>query len=99
MDILSIEVDTVAWELRVSQKKLQSLRRDLELWAQKSAASKQDITSIHGRLSFMAQVAKPGRIFLHCMVEEMQVVQEMDDRVSLSAEFLAEVHWWRDLLL
>ncbi len=93
--MLGIEVDTIAWELRVSEKKL---RIDLELWAQKSVASKRDIALIHGWLSFVAQVAKPGRIFLHHMVEEMQSVQEMDDQVSLSAKFLAEVHWWRDLL-
>ncbi len=53
---------------------------------------------IHGQLSFVAQVAKPGRIFLHHMVEEMQTVQDMDDHVSLSAEFLAELHWWCNLL-
>ncbi len=98
LDVLGIEVDTIAWELRVSEKKLWALRMDLELWAQKSVASKQDIASIHGRLSFVAQVAKPGRIFLRCMVEEMQMVHEMDNRVPLSAEFLAEVCWWRDLL-
>ncbi len=90
MDVLGIEVDTIAWELRVCQKKLQSLRTDLELWAQKSVALKQDITSIHGQLSFVAQVAKPGRIFLCHMVEEMQTVQQMDDHVSLSAKFLAK---------
>ncbi len=75
-----------------------ALRTDLELWAQKSVASKQDIASIHGRLSFVVQVAKPGTIFLHWMVEEMQTVQGMDDRIFLSAKFLVEVHWWWDLL-
>ncbi len=40
LDVLGIEVDTVAWELRISQKKLQTLMMDLELWAQKSVASK-----------------------------------------------------------
>ncbi len=65
MDVLGIEVDTIVWELRVSEKKLRALKTDLELWAWKLVASKQDIASIHGRLSFVAQVAKPGRIFLH----------------------------------
>ncbi len=96
--MLNIEVDTIIWELRVSEKKLRALRTDLELWAQKSVASKRVIASIHGWLSFVAQVAKLGRIFLHRMVKEMQSVQEMNDLVSLSAEFLAEVRWWRDLL-
>ncbi len=38
LDELSREVDTIAWELRVSKKKLWALRMDLELWAQKLAA-------------------------------------------------------------
>ncbi len=71
MDVLGIEVDTIAWELRVSEKKLHALTTNLELWAQKSVASKRDIASIHGRLSFVAQVSKLGRIFLRRMVEEM----------------------------
>ncbi len=32
------------------------------------------------------------------MVEEMQKVQGMDGHISLSAEFLAEVRWWCNLL-
>ncbi len=32
------------------------------------------------------------------MVEEMQKVHDMDEQVSLSAGFLAEVHWWHHLL-
>ncbi len=63
--MLAIKVDTIAWELTVSEKKPRVLRTDLEHWAQESTALKQDIASIHGRLSFVAHVAKPGRIFLH----------------------------------
>ncbi len=32
------------------------------------------------------------------MVEEMQKVIEMDEGISLPADFLSEVHWWHDLL-
>ncbi len=48
LDVLSIEVDTMDWELRISQMKLQAVEADLELWLQKSVASKQEIASLHG---------------------------------------------------
>ncbi len=98
LPILGIEVDLVAWELRVSKKKLQALSAELQTWANRSATTKREIASLHGQLSFVAQVAKPGWIFLQCMVEEMQKATGMDESISLSADFLSEVRWWRDLL-
>ncbi len=97
LPVLGVEVDTITWEVRIGEKKLQSLRTDLQQWSQKSSALKHEIASIHGHLSFVAQVAKPGQIFLWHMVDEMKV-SDMDARISLSADFMAEVHWWCDLL-
>ncbi len=64
LSVLGIGVDTVAWELRVIKKKLQALSVELQTWSRRSAASKCKIALLHGQLSFMAQVAKPRRIFL-----------------------------------
>ncbi len=40
-------------------------------------------------LSFIAQMAKPGQIFLCQMVDEMKKVSDMDARIPLSADFMA----------
>ncbi len=41
LPVLGIEVDTVAWELRVSEKKLQALSMELQTWASAVARSVQ----------------------------------------------------------
>ncbi len=73
----------MAWELRVSEKKLQALSTELQAWAKRSVTSKREIASLHGQLSFVTQVAKPGQIILS-PVEEMQKVTDVDEGISLS---------------
>ncbi len=50
-------------------------------------------------MSFVAQVAKPGWVFLRRIVDEMQKVHDMDDQITFSSDFLAEVHWRSSLLV
>ncbi len=84
--------------MQIGKDKLRALSTDLQLWSGHQVASKHEITSLHGRLSFVAQVAKPGRVFLHRIMDEMQKVHDMDDQITLSSDFLAEVRWWSRLL-
>ncbi len=83
----------------IGKEKLQTLNTNLQLWSRCQIDSKHKIASLHGCLSFVAQVAKPGWVFLHWIVDEMQKVHDMDDQITLSSNFLAEVHWWCSLLL
>ncbi len=98
LPVLGILVDTVRWELRIEPQKLHSLSEDLAAWDKRRTASIREIASLHGRLSFIAQVVKPGRIFLRRFVEEMKRSTNFDAVVTLSAEFHAELRWWLELL-
>ncbi len=69
---LGIEVDSVAWELCIDPKRLQAILKDLMEWQQCIRAPVRDITLLHGQLSFVVHVVKPGHIFLWCIVEETQ---------------------------
>ncbi len=91
LEVLGVEVDSVACEMWIGKDKLQALSTDLQLWSRRQVASKREIASLHGCLSFVAQVAKPGQVFLHRIVDKMQKVHDIDDRITLSSDFLAKV--------
>ncbi len=61
---LGIKVDSVAWELCIDSRRLETIMKDLLEWKQRTRAPVKDIASLHGQLSFVARVVKPGRIFL-----------------------------------
>ncbi len=91
-------MDTVTWELWIDAEHLQSIMCKLEEWKHWSSASIGDIASLHRHLSFITRVVKPGWIFLHRVIEEMQHADRMDDQVQLSTEFQTELDWWQRLL-
>ncbi len=98
LSALGIEVDTVDWELRIGAQRLAMVMGKLVAWKGRSRASKREIASLHRHLSFIARVVKPGRIFLHRVVEEMESISNSDDFIELSAEFHTELDWWRQFL-
>ncbi len=72
LSVLGIEVDSVAWELCIDPRRLETIMKNLLEWKQHVRATVKDIASLHGQLSFVACVVKPGCIFLWHIVEEMQ---------------------------
>ncbi len=68
--------------------------KDLLEWRQHVRAPVKDIASLHRQRSFVACIIKSGRIFLQCIVEEMQWGQTMESQIQLSDEFFSELDWW-----
>ncbi len=64
LSALGIKVDTIDWELQIGAQRLAMVMEKLLTWKDRSRASKRDIASLHRHLSFIARVAKPGRILL-----------------------------------
>lgn len=59
LTFLGIEIDSVAWELRLPKEKLHNLQGLITQWLDKRKASKQELQSIIGHLAQAASVVKP----------------------------------------
>ena len=60
-----IEIDTVAMELKLPDKKLARLRSELGGWRGRKACRKRELLSLIGSLSHACKVVGPGHPFLH----------------------------------
>ncbi|XP_078000849.1 uncharacterized protein LOC144453431 [Glandiceps talaboti] len=61
MEFLGIILDSIKMEARISEQRLRDTLVELEGWKHRRTASKRDLLSIVGKLSFISRVCKPGR--------------------------------------
>ena len=89
-----IEIDTVAMELRLPDKKLSRLRSELSGWRGRKACRKRELLSLIGSLSHACKVVRPGRPFLRRLIDLSTTVKQLDRCVRLSREARSDMEWW-----
>ncbi len=101
LTFLGIIIDSETSQLRLPLDKLQELRRRLRYWRRSRRSSrprrsgrKRDLLSLIGLLNHAATVVKPGRTFLHSLIDASMTVDSLDHYVHLNARARADVTWW-----
>ena len=64
MVFLGIQFDTVTMTIRLDEERMANLLKELSLWNDRTSASREELQSLVGVLSF-AKVVAPGRTFLN----------------------------------
>jgi hypothetical protein len=98
---LGILFDTVSMTIRLSDEKLHELQEELTLWANKRTASREELQSLIGKLSFAAKVVPTGRTFLRRMIDHTKSLPHTDAASQphpLSSEFQKDALWWRTFI-
>ena len=62
------------------------------------SVTKRDLLSLLGLLHYAATVVRPGRAFLHSLINAATTVQALDHRVHLNSSARADLAWWHTLL-
>ncbi|KAF8986161.1 hypothetical protein BDQ17DRAFT_1436367 [Cyathus striatus] len=66
---LSIELDSVAMEARLSVEKLKFLSSTLQIWQVKSICFLKELQKLVGFLQFCSQVIPRSRTFIHHLID------------------------------
>ena len=101
MLFLGILFDTVAMTIRLSDDKLKDIHDQLALWHDRTAASREELQSLIGVLSFASKVVAPGRTFLRRMIDHLKTLPYSSDSSTqhpLSTAFHMDVQWWRQFV-
>ena len=101
MVFLGILFDTAAMTIRLDDERLAAIHAELTLWHERTAASREQLQSLIGVLSFAAKVVAPGRTFLRRMIDHLKTIPSTADAAAqfpLTAPFMADVQWWRSFL-
>ena len=98
MEYLGIVLDTDLLQARISSDRLEEVLTELLEWRKRKTATKRQILSLIGKLTFVSRVVRPGRTFVRRMISLASKVPHLHHRISLTPEFHLDVQWWLQYL-
>ena len=94
LEFLGITLDTEKFEARLSEEKRLTLIDKLISFQTKKKASKREVLSLIGSLSFACKVVSPGRSFLSRLIKRAYSVTELHYFIRISDSLLQECSMW-----
>ena len=98
IEFLGIIMDTVKWELRISEQRLTDILMELEQWLGRKKATKRELLSLIGKLSFISRVVRPGRTFIRRIINLSKKAKHLHHRLKLTKSCRSDIEWWLDYL-
>lgn len=95
---LGVEFDTLAMTKSVHPERLIEIQDLLRQWLHKTKATKRELQSLLGKLSFVSKCVKNSRIFLMRIIDLLKRLKNNHHRVSLNKEFRKDISWWLDFV-
>ncbi|KAL5486695.1 hypothetical protein EMCRGX_G019209 [Ephydatia muelleri] len=93
LTFLGIVLDTSAKQLRLPPDKLEELTGLIRCWLGRHKATKRELLSLIGKLSFAAKVVPAGRLFLCRLIDLSTTARKLHHHVTLNAEARADIKW------
>lgn len=94
LTFLGIELDSQAMTLRLPEDKLQCFRSELLSFLQRKRASKRQLQSLAGKLSWAAGVVKGGRVFLRRIFNKISTLKHTSHKTMISTDMRDDIIWW-----
>ena len=93
--ILTLIIDTHKGELRLPADKLQRLIQSVSEWANRKSCTRKDLESLVGTLQDAAKVIPSGRSFVRRAINLISTAKHQHHFIRLSAQFWADMLWWK----
>ena len=98
LGFLGLELDSVRQQIRLPVEKLQAMLKELDQWQQKKKATKRQLLSLIGKLSFAARAVPAGRLFIRRLITQTTKVNQLHHHICLDEEAQADISWWKSFL-
>ena len=94
MIFLGVLLDTILMCMEVTPNRTIEILEILELWTDKTHATKKEVQSLVGKLVFISACVRSSRIFISRMLNFLREMPDLSS-VLLPVEFYKDVKWWR----
>ena len=96
LEFLGNTADTEKMTIEVSPSRITELTELLQKWLHKKYYTKKQLQSLVGKLSFVTNCVRPGRIFLSRIIEKMT---NCDEHHNIKDEEMdKDIKWWLEFL-
>ena len=94
MTFLGIELDLVSQVLSLPSDKVSNITTTVCNWLGGRTATKRELLSLTGKLSFATKVVPAGRLFLRRLIDLSTTVDRLHHHLRIGAEARADLEWW-----
>ncbi len=94
---IGIQFNSLDMTMKMPADKVKETLLLVQEWARKTSASKRELQHLLGKLNWMSQCVRPGRLFVSRMLHTLRQAYHQK-RVQLSDEFRADLAWWLEFL-
>ena len=91
---LGVQFDTVQLTMSVTPARLQEIETLLVSWSTKKSATKTELQSLVGKLSFISKCVRQSRLFLSRILALLRTLQHKSHHTRLTSEFRRDIAWW-----
>ena len=91
---LGVEVNTVDLTLSVTPERLHEIETLLLPWIGRRSATKSELQSLVGKLSFVSKCVRQSRLFLSRILALLRTLKHDHYHTKLSQEFHRDIKWW-----
>ena len=95
---LGLELDSVKQQIRLPVDKLEAILKELGEWQQQDKATKRQLLSLIGKLSFAAKAVPAGRLFTRRLIKLSTKAKRLHHHIRLNQEAKADILWWKSFL-
>lgn len=91
---LGKEYDSKQMTVRIPETKIQETKDILQSYAHKRSCTKRQLQQIIGKLAFISECVRSGRLFISRMLEVLRKYRYNHFRIRLTEEFRKDIKWW-----
>lgn len=96
MLFVGVLFDTVKMTLEICPGRLQEIQVLVSEWLKKSNASRKELQSLLGKLSFVSSCVRPGRIFVQRLLTFLRsIFSQPEQRFTLPEYIKGDLRWWQ----
>ena len=82
--------------MSITPERLEDILLLLDDWLGKNRASKRDLQSLLGKLSFVAKCVRQSRIFLQRILDTLRSLKHNHHHANISSQCKKDLKWWRE---
>jgi hypothetical protein len=94
VEMLGIIIDSDLMQLRVSEDRLHTIKKEILSWFCKKTCTKRQLLSLIGKLEFICKVVRHGRTFLRRLIEVSKKVKQLHHKLRLNRMIQNDLKWW-----
>ena len=97
VEFLGVWFDLAKGTISITEERIQQLQNELDRWASKRRYYRTELESIIGKLQFVSNCVRPGRVML-ARLRNVLVTTPLEGTSRVQEEMIQDLRWWKKFM-